>query len=289
MKTNFLLVCTFISVFLGNTGSLFSQVEWYKKGQVYSYEVTTGFDIENYGIHTVTCLRDTIIENQTAKILQYKDKKGQVVEIFVQQQGEKLFHIGFTGEKELMFDFAWKAGDTTNYHGYVVESTDSVTLQQVVRKTQIWRKDSIRLLIIEGIGMVGDPLFSNPFLCSPPVLSYGCTGFVDGYDYYFRCFYDDGYVFDPYTLCMASLHSSKKADIRIWPKPATSHVIIRSPVVFDRLTIFDALGRCLYHQTFTPTFELEQADLPSMGTIWVQLWTGEKLLHSQQVILHNKP
>jgi hypothetical protein len=203
---------------------LSAQTEWYKKDDIYFYQVNTAWDFENYGIHSLMYLKDTLLIGHQLKVLRYTDKKGQHRDILIQQEGEKVRHYReFLNEFRLMYDFSAQPGDPAPISGYLIESTDTMKIHNIIRKTQIWKKENLRVLVIEGIGMIGDPAYSKLNVCSPPIPHYGCTSEVDGWDYYFRCFGTlshtiDFPYFDPFSKCFASGTKNEEIYFQVFPE-----------------------------------------------------------------------
>ena len=225
-----------------------SQFIWFAKGQVFSYYVRTGMDPDNYGIHTITVGNDTIIEGQQMKILDYLSKNGHHSTKIVFQVGDKIYEYNiFTEARELVFDFSSEVGDYTSLNWYKIKSIGKMHIAggKEVR-TQVWggSNSDYDVLVIEGIGMVGDPELTNSSICSPFIPNWGCNGVVDGYDYFFRCFTDENFTFDPYNKCLNHATSENQVSSNlILPNPNQGSFSIERKEDFNCITIFDITGR----------------------------------------------
>lgn len=247
----------FIFIFLQTVPRLSAQVEWYKHGEVFYFEVTTGIDFENYGIHSMTYFTDTVINSHMLKLLRYTDKRGNHTEIFIRQVGEKVhYYTPFFNAFKLMYDFTAMPGDTAPFKGYTVDKTGTIEIGTTTRKTQTWKKANKQVLVIEGIGMVGFPPYTDLYICSPPVPFLGCIAAFDGQDYFFRCMKSEDLDFDPYGTCVALDTKDEEADsLTIFPNPTSDRVIIKSKHIFDAYAIYDLNGNKVDHQTITPSLQ----------------------------------
>ncbi|MBK6782957.1 MAG: T9SS type A sorting domain-containing protein [Saprospiraceae bacterium] len=271
------------------SANLSAQLEWYKKGEVYLYEVKTGFEFENYGIHSMTYYKDIKLNGHNLKILRYTDKIGQNKDIFIQQLGEKVSEYNNnSNEFRLMFDFAAKSGDPAPLSGFRIDSTGTIMIHNILRKTQVCKRENYRVLVIEGIGMVGDPAFSYQNVCSPPIPFFRCSGIVDGWDYYFRCFGIKNEYFDPYIECCDGL-TKKEVCIHLIPNPTSETFTIKSNQFFDNYTIYDSTGKLVFKKDLLQTYADDcNINLPS-SLYYVTLWFGTSHVSTKKLIIQSTP
>lgn len=235
---------------------LSAQVEWFNEGEVFYYEVNTGFEFGNYGIHSMTYIKDTTINGHSLKMLRYTHKNNRIEYIYIRHEGEKVSYYSTYDKKlMLMYDFTALPGDPSPVDGYHIENTGTIEMGPAIRKTQTWRNAYQRVMVIEGIGMVGDPDFKSHYVCSPPIPFYRCTGYLDGYDYYFRCMKSEEVHFDPYDSCVDSGTEEEEDYSAIYPNPAYDVFTIKSNRIFDTYSLYDLSGKRVYHKTITPNVE----------------------------------
>ena len=282
VKTGLILVI----LFQQTAFRLSAQTEWYKEGEVFSYYVITSWDFENYGIHTMTYLKDTVINGHNLKTLRYTDKRGDHTDIFVKQEGEKVrFYRPFLNQFILMYDFTAKAGDPSPVTGYTIEHIGSIEIENTIRKTQTWRNASKLFFVIEGIGMVGDPDFVSLYRCSPPVPFYGCKSHVDGNDYYFRCMKSADFNFDPYGECAAANTNEEEISAMIYPNPASDVFTIKSNRIFDEYAIYDHTGTLVYQETIPPNVEALCRFEGSPSLYFIQMYNQRNLICTEKLVV----
>lgn len=215
---------------------LTSGQEWFHNGKTWFYDVTTGFDIPNYGVHYQEVTGDTLIAGKTCKKLKYVATNGFVFFDYVHQQGKKVYHFHNNGF-ELLYDFGLKVNDTLrlkNNYG-IVQQVDQIVMQDslinsmVVRYTY-FQSNYYLVRYAEGIGIVKDttsPLFYN---CGPLIHTQNCNGAVDGWDYYLKCLQDGTFTY-PEPGCEILLDLKEASDQKRWnlfPNPASEDIYIES-------------------------------------------------------------
>lgn len=282
-----LMVLLFIHRF---SDPLSAQTVWFKPGEVFYYDVRTGFDSENYGIHSMTYVKDTLINGYIFKALKYTDKKGAISDIFIQQEGEKVRnYTPVLNQFNLMYDFTALPGDPSPIAGYTIETTGTIEIENTMRKTQTWKNDNQRVLVIEGIGMVGDPNFTSLYVCSPPVPSFGCTGAWDGYDFYFRCMKSSDLHFDPYGSCTNSNTNQEELVATIYPNPTHHTFTIKSSRGFDEYRIYDQTGQQLHEETFSTQNKFECLIYLRPSLYYLRLYAQGTLITTKKLIILPTP
>ncbi|MBK8621212.1 MAG: T9SS type A sorting domain-containing protein [Saprospiraceae bacterium] len=280
----------FLWLFQYSANRLYAQTEWYKQDEFFYYEVTTGWDFENYGIHSLTYFKDTVINGFSLKTLRYTDKRGNHSDIFVNQEGEKVRHYRpFLNEFTLMYDFTAFPGDPSPVTGYTIETIGSIEIENTIRKTQTWKNGDKRVFVIEGIGMVGDPAFTSLRVCSPPVPFYGCTSAFDGYDYYFRCMKSKGVDFDPFGECAEVNTKEENVFSIIYPNPTYNAFTIKSSSLFDEYRIFDQTGKMVYKQTISPNVETGCHFEGGTSLYFIQIYHQNKLISTEKLVFLPTP
>lgn len=222
-----------------------AQVTWFNKGQEFKYYVQAGWGLDDYGIHNYIVGEDTIINGLTLKkIIHYHIINYQDI-YYLYQENDKIYNYNtYFKKKTLIYDFSLKVGDSTSLKGYIVKSIGIDKFNGKDFRYQIWTNvTNDESLVIEGIGMVGSPDFNNLYSCSPLISYYGCTGFVDGYDYFFRCFSDGNYMFDPFNTCTnSSIILNSSIENAIYPNPNLGIFSIDKNIDIDILEIRNLLG-----------------------------------------------
>jgi hypothetical protein len=223
--------------------------------------VTKGFDQTDYGIHTITCDKDTMVNNQPIKILEYLHVNGEKEKLYVSQDADKIYGHSHNFEKaSLLYNFSAVVGDTTIIKGIVIKSIGKAIFAGKELRYQIWGNNSkYQYLVIEGIGLVGNPTLDDKFSCSPLFPNWGCNSAVDGNNYFFRCFSDGNYIFDPYNTCISS-SQTLNLDIatNILPNPNQGIFSIDGIGDLDYIQVFDLVGK----STTTIQNHNGQYDLP---------------------------
>lgn len=239
----------FLSLFLFFCSALGkAQVTWFAKGQVFRYEVTTGWNQKDYGIHTISFDKDTLVNNQPIKVLEYLHVTGGKEKYYVSQDGDKIYGYTYDLKKAtLLYNFDAVVGDSTSIIGTLIKSIGKTTFAGKELRYQIWEDfTKNESLVIEGIGLVGNSALNDKFSCSPLFPNWGCRGFVDGNNYYFRCFSDGNYIFDPYNICVSSSQNlNLHTTVKVFPNPNQGVFSIEGIGDVDFIQVTDLLGKAV--------------------------------------------
>jgi hypothetical protein len=173
-----------------------------------------------------------------------------------------------------IYDFSLQAGESILLpsFSYLIDSTGvtdefgpSLRFQEVIFFNTPFMTGTF--LIVEGMGLVGRSGFNEGNACSyffPDELS--CDLAVDGIDMYFRCFKQNGLLFDPYEFCLNTVGEAQWRSIRAFPNPASEEVQIQlsQPVpAGTMIQIFDLTGRLILSQSVQENSSL--IDIPLQG------------------------
>ncbi|MBL0098926.1 MAG: hypothetical protein IPP49_01825 [Saprospiraceae bacterium] len=145
---------------------------WFVQGKTWSYDVTTGFDIHNYGIHRQVVTGDTVIMGKSSKILTYYPKTSPSFVSYVYEENRKVYFFR-NFQPELIYDFNLVAGDSLKHKFYsgIVRETGDLIYQDTILKYMIVQYGNAQTpylqTFLEGIGMAGDPLQNGSYKCGP--------------------------------------------------------------------------------------------------------------------------
>ena len=267
----------------------FSQIEWFKNGQVFSYFVRTGFNVSNYGIHSIEVLGDTIIDGINVKKMKYNYITSDPYIFFVYTEGDKAFeYSAYFHTSKLMYDFGLTVGESAPLENFNIIAVGEMQLNNRTHRTQTWNWNDLEVLIIEGIGMVGDPDFASENVCSPFVPQWGCTGYVDGNDYFFRCFTDGNYIFDPYQTCTSSLYEHSFSDNSIVPNPNDGNFTFRNNYSLDEIRLYNSLGRLVMTMKYDEHNQYKITEVLKDGVYFViGFYNNKKLLIEKMIFIGN--
>ncbi len=227
---------------LTNQPYLYSQ-DWFQTGDSWTYDVTTGWEASNYGLHGLKVLGDSLVEGETWKKIRYRQIT-QPDEYFLakasgnQVLARQLYGMGV----HRVYNFDAGPGDTIRYSNnqayYRVVDTSTVLIAGKWRKQQIvhFNDEPEPFQLLQGIGMTGrSDLPLSPNTCSFLLPNFPfCTGVVDGYDFRFRCFEDSaGNRYSPQNSCLQIEEEEEEEKIReamVWPNPTTGVLQVREEI-----------------------------------------------------------
>lgn len=210
---------------------------WFNPGKTWYYNVTTGFDINNYGIHRQTVEGDTVIQGKACKILKYYPKTSPAFVDFLHQDGRKVYHFDdYRKEFELLYDFSLKAGDTLRHrtrYGTVLSAEpvligDSTCASMIVEYKTQWA--TYYMHYAEGIGIYPDTTSALFYNCGQLIHTPGCQGAVDGWDYFVLCIQDGDYTFalPDCVEVLNNTHTTQKQKWTFYPNPAGPEITIQA-------------------------------------------------------------
>lgn len=248
---------------------------WFQTGDQWVYYVTTGLNFPNWGLHRLTVEGDTLLGDTLWKKLVYREISISPTTFLVRAEGQQVIHRIYSYNSPpkavKIYDFSLRPGDTLRIDStrwYVIVDTTHMMAGNQQRRVQHfrWKGMGAVYAAVEGIGMTGsaqDPTAER--VCSFLLLSVPyCMGFVDGYDFFFRCFSrggDDRYW--PFSICQTlSAPSPTVEPVRVWPNPAQDRFWARGE--YRALQLFDAQGRLVWENP-APTsnpLEIPVAHLP---------------------------
>ena len=229
--------------------------EWY-----YNYEPDVTLD---EGYQKITVLRDTIIDNQSCRLLQvrnigysyfYKDYYDYKTGNIILYEKDNIVYYYKNKQFYVLYDFAAKAGDSYNSIGYLSNcsqtfkvSIDSVTYvevdEQLLKNFHVTLNDSFQTNYIEKIGY-------DEYLL--PQFGFGCeilTG--PHYPGPLRCYSDDSigiYSTNIVSNCDYITSSTENKifnDLKFFPNPTESYVTISNPsnIKITKIELIDISGR----------------------------------------------
>lgn len=265
MKHFTLLFALFIS------NLLTAQSAWLQEGQIWQYTITLGFAGSVEGVAFVES--DTIVLGKAVKKVKTQTSHPLgwwlMPDRFAYAEGGKVWmYSNKLSDFTRLYDFDLPIGDTltfpTSYNNsnlrYRIDSTGSSQFSGQVRRFQRVRfistngVSSQQLLIIEGIGLVGNTAQLNFPSCSYFFIdNLQCNGIVNGADMLFKCFYENGYIYGPFSGCnsVGVQEPDQQPDIRIFPNPATETFQIQLPVEQEsaRIRLLNVQAQVLFAST----------------------------------------
>lgn len=270
---------------------------WFQNGDEWTYYVTTGWNFPNWGHHRLTVEGDTLLGDTLWKKLVYREINLPPRTFLARAEGQQVFHLDFFSVSPpkvfKIYDFSLRPGDTLRIdtaRWYIITDTMRRMIGNQPRQVQHfrWKGTGSTYAAIEGIGMTGlaqDPAAEN--VCAFLLLSIPyCMGFVDRYDFFFRCFSrgaDDRYW--PFSICQTLTASSPAAEpVQVWPNPAHDRLWIRGE--YRAFRLFDAQGRWVWENTAPASdpLEISVAHLPR-GVYFLWAFTDEGAVGVQRVVL----
>ncbi len=213
---------------------------WLADGQAWQYEVFGGFDFEEWGIHELKVVGDTTIQGVDFKKVVHFPLASAPHTWIAKEAGDAVFvYEPSDGSIVKIYDFSLLPGDTVHLVGerkYVISDTGSLLINGFVRRYQEINLGSGILsgypfLVVEGLGMVGDPAQENPPQCSYFFLHHDfCGSAWDGWDIGFRCFSSGEIFYDPFGECSLSQTGQVHQDgLKIFPNPVSSQLTVEVP------------------------------------------------------------
>lgn len=239
---------------LANPQLLFSQ-DWFQMGDTWTYDVTTGWNASNYGLHRLQVMGDSLVEGVTWKKIRYQQISQPDEYFLARASGDQvvartLYGVGV----HRVYNFDAGLGDTIQYtdnqYFYRVVDTSTVWIAGKWRKQQIvhFNDGPEPFQLIQGIGMTGRsdwPLSATACSFLLPNFPY-CTGVVDGYDFRFRCFEDaNGNRYSPFNICLPIEEEEEESgkEGMVWPNPTTGMLQISEEV--EEANLYQMDGRLL--------------------------------------------
>lgn len=144
IPTNTLKVFLYVLIFVAFTNRLFAQ-EWFEHAKWVFNEQVMLVDYDAHGTQEYTVIKDTLIANETAKLIQrqvtsYQGTTLNIDTLYVYEKNEKVYYWDGTSFV-LMYDFSKNVGDTLdiNVDLGVCDSVSPVIL------------DSLTLINLDGI------------------------------------------------------------------------------------------------------------------------------------------
>ena len=206
---------------------------WFVQGKTWSYDVTTGFDIHNYGIHRQVVTGDTVIMGKSSKILTYYPKTSPSFVSYVYEENRRVYFFR-NFQPELIYDFNLVAGDSLKHKFYsgIVRETGDLIYQDTILKYMIVQYGNAQTpylqTFLEGIGMAGDPLQNGSYKCGPLIHTWGCHGALDGWDFIFKCLSYYDFTYPDTADCNTSVVNEgvHQQVISIQPNPAYDNIIV---------------------------------------------------------------
>ncbi len=286
-----------LALFLALLAYIATAQTWFQNGDEWTYYVTTGWNLSNWGHHRLTVEGDTLLGDALWKKLVYREINIPPRTFLARAEGQQVFQLDFFSasppEVFKIYDFSLRPGDTLHMgttRWYVITDTTRRMMGNQWRRVQHfqWKGTGPVYAAVEGIGMTGlaqDPTAEK--VCSFLLLNMPyCTGFVDGYDIFFRCFSrgaDDRYW--PFGICQTLSTPSPTAEpVQVWPNPAYDRLWVGGEYRVFRL--FDAQGRWVWENTAPASDPLEVpvAHLPR-GVYFLWACTDEGAVGVRRLVL----
>jgi len=279
-----------------------AQVQWFQPGDEWTYDVFKGWSPDVNGLNRLKVDKEVIIlgEKLTRLLRHNPMNSGSANEILlVRQEGEKVFlQNGGPGSSIPLYDFSLIPGDTLFFFAgserpnYVILDTGRVFLVGQERRTQTVQHSSISypLLLVEGIGPVGNPLepAANYFCSYLVLIDNFCNAAGDGTSAFFRCFGNHQGVYAPFAGCLVDTEEQETTTpVRVWPNPADERLTVQGDCLALRL--FDSQGRFVYESTPLPESiqsEIPTADLPNGVYVLVCRLENGQLFSKRVCVLH---
>jgi hypothetical protein len=226
-------------------------------------------DFEGWSYHWIQEIGDTLIGDQTYQI--FDDPTFWFPHAYLREDTiEKRVFMWHQNMEQLVCDFSLEEGDQFLLHwiNYTVMEIDSVQVEGGMRKrlyvypdfefgyfTEYW---------IEGVGVMGHPLYGLTFLPSDPSYDIICS-YQQGQSIYHA-------DFDPmYTECPEYLSNKEFDQINFSqgfiPNPIENCAELNDFAINERreVTIYDTLGKEIEKRTFLP---LEIAEICLQEDQW---------------------
>ncbi|MBK9733845.1 MAG: T9SS type A sorting domain-containing protein [Saprospiraceae bacterium] len=227
---------------------LFSQ-SWFTEDKEWKYNVTTGFYLPDYGIHTTKVTGDTIVLGKNCKKMTWYPVTSDPFDYFVYQDGRKVYYfMNDENTFELIYDFSLGVGDilqSANVAGKV-EAIGTIEIEGYPKNYQIvdYISGAYKFMFVEELGIIGDPLNYNVKTCGQLIHTKLCQGFVDGWDYFFACYNDKNVSYDPKSNCATSnIPLTEKIPFSIFPNPTLGALILTTDDDALRFEIIDLMGK----------------------------------------------
>jgi Secretion system C-terminal sorting domain len=261
-KNTFLAaLCLICALF--TAAPIFAQ-KWFIPGDRWAYNVTGGF----IGIDTTIYLEntgDTILGGRVCqKIVSNGFPNDRYLRCAYGTENQLFVWNRDNGQFSMIYDFSKNVGDSVviydAYSGqlpvtrYRIIATGSVQAAGVQRRYQdvqlrtpynTW--STFNYTIIEGIGLVGNPV-SSEYVCSYLFLDETpyCGAVADGFDYRFECFAGNLGVYSTNGgTCSPSDTDQQLASLSIWPNPARTALTVQLPpsITGATATLVNTLGQ----------------------------------------------
>ncbi len=281
----------------------YAQVQWFQAGDEWTYYVIKGWFPDVNGLNRLKVDKEVdILGEKWIRLFRYNPMSSSSPneQLFVRQEGEKVFLRNGNPPNIPLYDFSLVPGDTlffstfSQWPHYVILDTGRVFLVGQERRTQTVQHSSgsvnYPLLLVEGIGPVGNPLEpAANYFCSYLVLFDNfCNAAGDGTSTFFRCFGNPQGVYAPFEGCLVDTKEQETAaPVQVWPNPADERLIVQGDC--NALRLFDSQGRLVYESTPEPEnvqVEILTANLPNGVYVLVCRLENGKLFSKRVCVLH---
>jgi hypothetical protein len=235
-------------------GSVKSNAQhWFQEGNTWTYDVTTGWDGSNYGLHSLQVTGDSLRDGIVWRKIRYRQITQPDAYFLARVWGNKVLAKQLYGDAiHRIYDFDAAPGDTLHYSGdgayYRVVDTSSVFIANKWRRQQVIHFSDIPMpyQLIEGLGITGrTDLPLAEYVCSFLLPNFPfCTGAVDGYDFRFRCFEEaNGNRYSPLNICLQVDTSTQTGEEgpSLWPNPTMGILFLKEEV--EQVRVYQLDGR----------------------------------------------